>query len=521
MILRSGRMEWRPLGGNSPLFWGGNCHVHVYHPPTGKARAIIGDMGYASPLNPVTEHTLLLPDIRAYLAHPNLPDHRPEILAEAICLTHGHSDHLGAIPHFLRMGYILPPIYADAFTLALLRLELVRDDIPESSWPIMHPVQSGQKIAIPNDKNPENKNPENCAFVVQFIEVAHSIPAHLLSIRTPAGHIIQSGDLNADPSGLIGHGVDWPSLTRLGTVDAMILDSTKAHLPGYKPKDEDVRAEIAGLVRQYPEKRIIVGGFGAYLQMIASMAMVAAESGRALIVDGNAALSFLLAYHAAGHSLAQEISDRLDGRPVRIYSGGSAEARALPDHETLVYTAGVGGDPGTPLAEAARDAHRWLRFSPNDHVILTGGPIPGMDTHLAGCINAINARGASITPFTSIKNRPAGHGFSEDLIAFLKIIRPHSVLPTHGISGRELKNGLALAERLGIPGLIAENGWHIGLKDGAAAILHTGTESWIGATAPGYRSTGSEKEWAYAPYNPVLKPPVYLHKTSTPSIWPL
>ncbi|MGH7750235.1 MAG: ribonuclease J, partial [Candidatus Dormibacteria bacterium] len=340
---------------------------------------------------------LILPDFRAI-------EHRLDEI-EALVLTHGHEDHIGAVPFLLRLRPDLP-VVGSQFTLALVA-EKCRE---HHQKPQLIQVAAGSRHRC---------GPFDC----EFFAVNHSIPDALaVAIRTPAGLVLHTGDVKLDQLPLDGRLTDLAGFSRLGDdgVDLFLVDSTNADVPGFVISEREIGPVLEGVFDASPQ-RIILACFASHVHRVQQVLDVAAANGR------NVAL--------VGRSMVRNMSVAVDLGLLRVPPGllvDLEEALAMPEQRVLFVSTGSQGEPLSALSRMARGEHRQIRIRSGDTVVLASSLIPGNETAVFRVVNALTRLGAAVVHQGTAKVHVSGHAPAGELLFLYNAIRPSNVMPVHG-----------------------------------------------------------------------------------------
>jgi len=378
-----------------------------------------------------------------------LPDFGPikERMAdiEAVVLTHGHEDHIGALPYLLRLRQDIP-VYGSRFTLALLEGKLREHRIKTET----NLVAEGQRMQIGD-------------FNIEFLAVNHSIPDALaLAIRTPGGTILHTGDFKMDQIPLDGRITDLNGFARIGDegVDLLMVDSTNAEVPGFVTSERDIEPVLdAVFIRA--EGRIIVASFASHVHRIQQIIDMAALHGRRVSL--------------VGRSMVRNMGVARDLGILKVPGGLMAtvdELAGLPDDQTVLICTGSQGEPMAVLARIANRDHP-ITVGDKDTIVLASSLIPGNENSVNRVINGLTKHGAQVVHKGNALVHVSGHAAAGELRYLYNIVKPRNVLPVHG-EWRHMRANKAIAVGVGIDPervLLADDGVVIDLVDGKASIV--------------------------------------------------
>ena len=400
-------------------------------------RLLVVDCGVLFPSEDSPGVDLILPDFRAI--EERLGD------IDALVLTHGHEDHIGAVPFLLRQRPDLT-VVGSRFTLALVAEKCKEHRLT----PHLLEVAEGARL---------QHGPWDC----EYFAVNHSIPDALaVAIRTPAGLVLHTGDIKLDQLPLDGRLTDLAGFSRLGDegVDLFLVDSTNADVPGFVTAEREIGPVIESVFHRSPS-RIIVACFASHVHRVQQVFDAAAKHGRRVCLVGrsmvrNMGIAVELGFLNVPEGLLVELDD----------------AMALPDDELVLISTGSQGEPLSALSRMARGDHRTVRIRPEDTVILASSLIPGNETAVFAVINGLIRLGATVVHQGNAKVHVSGHAPAGELLFLYNAVRPSNVMPVHG-EWRHLRANGALAVQTGVPQecvVIAEDGVVVDLVDGRAAI---------------------------------------------------
>ena len=400
-------------------------------------RLLIVDCGVLFPEETQPGVDLILPDFGPIL------DRLDDI--EAVVLTHGHEDHIGALPYLLReRGDI--PVIGSQLTLAFVEAKLREHRLPPNA-------------VVASDREKVVLGP----FEVEFLAVNHSIPdAMALAIRTPAGVVLHTGDFKMDQLPLDGRITDLNSFARLGDagVDVLLVDSTNAEVPGFVSSESDI-VPVLDAVFLRAEGRIIVASFASHVHRIQQVIDMAALHGRKIAF--------------VGRSMVRNMGIARDLGYLRIPGGmlvASDDLPSLPDDETVLICTGSQGEPMAVLSRIANRDHP-ISVGPSDTVVLASSLIPGNENSVFRVINGLARLGAHIVHKGNALVHVSGHAAAGELRYVYNIVKPRNVLPVHG-EWRHMRANAEIATSVGIPEdrvVIAEDGTVMDLVDGRLSIV--------------------------------------------------
>ncbi|HWM03442.1 MAG TPA: ribonuclease J [Actinophytocola sp.] len=428
--LAEGGLRVVALGGIGEI--GRNMTVFEY-----AGRLLVVDCGVLFPEDQQPGVDLILPDFRAI--EPRLHD------IDAIVLTHGHEDHIGAVPFLLRQRPDVP-VVGSRFTLALVAAKCKEHRLN----PTLVEVTEGGRVSYGE-------------FDCEFFAVNHSIPDALaVAIRTPAGLVLHTGDIKLDQLPLDGRLTDIAGFSRLGDegVDLFLVDSTNAEVPGFVMAEREIGPVLDGVIAR-AEQRVIVACFASHVHRVQQVLDVAAQHGRRVAM--------------VGRSMVRNMGIATDLGLLRVPDGllvDLPEAMELPERQVLFVSTGSQGEPLSALSRMARGEHRQISIRPGDTVVLASSLIPGNETAVFGVVNGLARLGANVVHQGNAKVHVSGHASAGELLFLYNAVRPSNVMPVHG-EWRHLRANAALAVATGVPAanvVLAEDGVVVDLVDGRARI---------------------------------------------------
>ncbi|MGB8381235.1 MAG: ribonuclease J [Dermatophilaceae bacterium] len=402
-----------------------------------QGRLLVIDCGVLFPEDHHPGVDLILPDF-SYL------DERHRDI-EAIVLTHGHEDHIGAVPYVLAR-YPGIPLIGSRLTLALVEAKLKEHRIT----PYCLTVKEGQRERLG-------------VFDLEFVAVNHSIPDALaVMVRTPAGTVLHTGDFKMDQLPLDGRITDLRAFARLGEegVDLFLVDSTNADVPGFTEPERDISSAIDKVFR-HAQRRIIVACFASHVHRVQQVLDAAEKAGRKVAM--------------VGRSMVRNMTIAAELGYLHVPDGVLVDVRRLgnlPDDEIVLVCTGSQGEPMAALSRMANRDHR-IQVGPGDTVLLASSLVPGNENAVYRVINGLMRLGATLVHRGNARVHVSGHAAAGELTYCYNIVRPRNVVPVHGEWRHMFANAeLAVATGLARENvLIAEDGVVIDLVDGQASIV--------------------------------------------------
>jgi ribonuclease J len=355
---------------------------------------------------------------------------------QAIFLTHGHEDHIGALPYVL--GEFDVPVYGTPLTIGFVRSRLREHDVSATLA-----VYRSEPIEVG-------------AFAVEPFAVTHSIPDSVgLVIRTPVGTVIHTGDFKLDQTPLDGRLPDLGRLAELGAEGVLLLmsDSTNVEHPGVTPSERSVGAHLEQIFRE-AEGRVVVTTFSSHIHRMQQVIDLAVRFGRKVALVGRS----LTSHVATARDL--ELLHVRDDTLVDL-----AAARDLPRRELVLITAGSQAEAASALVRIAMNDHKQVALTPGDVVVLSSRVIPGNERAISSLVNHLYRRGAIVHYGRNTPIHVSGHASQEELKLVLNLVRPQHFVPVHG-EYRHLVRHLQLAREVGVPA----GGCHL-LEDGDVLAL--------------------------------------------------
>jgi ribonuclease J len=341
----------------------------------------------------------------------------------AVVLTHGHEDHIGALPYLLREAEV--PVYGTPLTLALVAERLREHGLAETAD--LRPIRPRQRF-------------EAGPFSIEPIRVTHSIADGIgLAIDTPAGTIVHTGDFKLDPTPLDGEPPDYRRFAELGEQGVLVLcsDSTNVERPGHTPSEMDV-GQALGARFDAASGRIIVATFASHIHRIQQVLTLAARTGRRVAL--------------LGMSMQKNVTIAAELGYLRVPDGiivPLEELGELPARRQVILSTGSQGEPNSALALMAAGEHKYVRVERGDLVIVSARVIPGNERTISRVVNALYRLGAEVLYEENAFVHVSGHASQEDLKLMFNLTRPRYFIPVHG-EYRHLLGHARLAESVGI-----------------------------------------------------------------------
>ncbi len=419
-----------PLGGVGEI--GRNMTVYEI-----AGKLLIIDCGVLFPEETQPGVDLILPDFEP------IRDRLDDVLA--VVLTHGHEDHIGAVPYLLRQRADIP-ILGSTLTLAFVEAKLKEHRIQ----PYTHTVKEGQV---------EQLGP----FSLEFIAVNHSIPDALaIVVQTAAGTVLHTGDFKMDQLPLDDRITDLRAVARWGEkgVDLVLSDSTNADVPGFTALERDIGPVLESVIARAP-RRVIVASFSSHVHRVQQVLDAAHANGRKVALMGRSMVRNMTI--AADLGFLKMPDDILIDHK---------KAANLPDDQIVYMSTGSQGEPMAVLARMANLEHQ-IEIGAGDTVILASSLIPGNENAVYRVINGLMKLGAKVVHKGTARVHVSGHASAGELLYFYNVLKPKNVMPVHG-EQRHLVANAELAIATGVPEqnvLVADNGSVVDLRDGVARVV--------------------------------------------------
>jgi ribonuclease J len=412
------RLHMIPLGGLGEI---GKNMMAIRYQDT----IVVIDAGLMFPEDELLGIDVVIPDISFLI------ENRDKV--KAILLTHGHEDHVGALPYVLKE--INPPIYGSKLTLGIVEGKLKEHSLDHVQLNIVRPRDS-IKVG---------------PFEIEFFRVSHSIPDAMgIAIHTPLGIIFHTGDFKIDQTPVDGQVIDFRKMAELGEkgVLVMLSDSTNADRPGFTPSEKVVGNTFDDLFGRC-EGRIIVTTFASNVHRIQQVISTAEKYERKVAIVGRSMVNNVKISGQLGYiDIPEDILIEME------------EINKYPPEKIVIATTGSQGEPMSALTRMATADHRWVGIKPGDTVIISATPIPGNEKLVTRTIDLLFKQGAEVIYEKDMGVHVSGHASQEELKLILNIIKPRYFIPVHGEYHHLMKHA-KIAESLGIPRsriFVAENG---------------------------------------------------------------
>ena len=377
---------------------------------------IVIDCGMGFPDDDMPGVDLVIPDISYLVSNAHK--------IRAILITHGHEDHIGAVPYILQQ--IDAPIYGTRLSLGIIEGKL--DENPPPNEPELYTVEAGDVISLG-------------VFKAEFIHVNHSIAdACAIAIRTPVGLVYHSGDFKLDVSPIDGKMMDITRIGELGRegVTLLLCESTNAERAGFTPSERTVGSSLERIFSQYENKRLIIATFSSNVHRVQQIINTSARRGRKVVILGRSMVNVIGAAAELGYI------DLPDGVLIDV----SDMKRYRPEEITIITT-GSQGEPMSALYRIAFSEHNQVRINASDVVILSSSAIPGNEKLVGRIINALVRNGVRVVHDSSEDLHGSGHACREEIKLLMALLKPKYFMPIHG-EYRHLYANKDIAEFMGI-----------------------------------------------------------------------
>ena len=401
------RLKIIPLGGLEQI--GMNITAFEY-----EDSIIVVDCGLAFPDDDMLGIDLCIPDINY------LMDHMDKV--KGLMITHGHEDHIGAIPYVLKQ--LNMPIYATRLTMGIIENKLKEHNLMRGTKRKV--VKFGQSINLGQ-------------FRVEFIKTNHSIvDAAALAIYSPAGTVIHTGDFKVDYTPVFGDAIDLQRFAEIGRkgVLALMCDSTNAERPGFTQSERTVGKTFDTLFQEHKNTRMIIATFASNVDRVQQIINTAYKFGRKVVVEGRSMVNIVETATSLGCINIPE-NTLIDIEQLKNYT----------DEQTVIITTGSQGESMAALSRMAGDMHKKISIGPGDTVIFSSNPIPGNEKAVTNVINELLQKGADVI-FQDV--HVSGHACQEEIKLIYTLVQPRYAIPIHG-EFKHRKAQANIARQLGIP----------------------------------------------------------------------
>lgn len=434
--LKNSKLRIIPLGGLEQI--GMNITVFEY-----EDSIIVVDCGLAFPTDDMLGVDLVIPDISYLLEN--------EEKIKGLFITHGHEDHIGAIPYVLKQ--LNMPIYATKLTMGIIEHKLQEHNL--SSQVRRKVVKYGQSI---------NLGP----FRVEFVKTNHSIQdAAAFAIYTPAGVVFHTGDFKVDYTPVFGDAIDLQRIGEIGKkgVLAVMCDSTNAERPGFTQSERTVGRQFSNIFADNTTRRIIVATFASNVDRVQQIINSAEKFGRKVVVEGRSMVNIISTASELGYlNIPDNTLISVD------------ELKNYPDEKTVIITTGSQGETMAALSRMANGMHKKVTITANDTIVFSSHPIPGNEKAVSNIMNELYRKGAKVI---SQDVHVSGHACAEEIKLIYTLLQPKYCIPVHG-EYKHLKAQEAIVKELGYESkdvFIISSGDVLELDENSAKVnghIHTG-----------------------------------------------
>ena len=432
----NGKMRIIPLGGLEKI--GMNITAFEY-----EDSIIVVDCGLSFPEEDMLGIDLVIPDVTY------LKDNIQKV--KGFVITHGHEDHIGALPYILRELNL--PIYATKLTMGIIEKKLTEHNLLRSTRRKV--VRHGQSINLGQ-------------FRIEFIKTNHSIQdAAALAIYSPAGIVVHTGDFKVDYTPVYGDAIDLQRFAEIGKkgVLALMSDSTNAERPGFTQSERTVGITFDHIFAEHKDTRIIIATFASNVDRVQQIINTACKYDRKVVVEGRSMVNIIQVAQELGYlNVPDKTLIEID------------QLKNYPPEKTVLITTGSQGESMAALSRMAADVHKKVTIMPGDTIIFSSNPIPGNEKAVSKVINELSMKGAKVI-FQDV--HVSGHACQEEIKLIYSLVRPKYAIPVHG-EYRHLKANAGIAKMLGIPKeniFILKSGNVLELSDKEAKVVdnvHTG-----------------------------------------------
>ena len=374
---------------------------------------VLVDCGLAFPEDDMLGVDLVIPDVTYLLENADK--------VKGLCITHGHEDHIGAIPYILKQ--INMPIYATKLTNGLIENKLKEHGMLRTVKRKV--VKYGQSINL------------GC-FRIEFIKTNHSIQdAAALAIFSPAGIVVHTGDFKVDYTPVFGDAIDLQRFGEIGKkgVLALLCESTNAERSGFTPSEKTVGRVFDNLFSEYSDTRIIIATFASNVDRVQQIINSAHKYGRKVVVEGRSMVNVIATASELGYlNIPENTLIEVD------------QLKNYPDEQTVLITTGSQGESMAALSRMANGTHRKISIKPRDTIIFSSNPIPGNEKAVSNVINELSMKGANVVMQDT---HVSGHACEEEIKLIYSLVRPKYTVPIHG-EYKHRKAQARIAEKMGM-----------------------------------------------------------------------
>ena len=407
---KSGKLKVMCLGGLSEI--GKNMTALEYGDDI-----IVIDCGMGFPDEDMPGVDLVIPDISYLVSNAHK--------IRGILITHGHEDHIGAVPYILQQ--IDAPIYGTRLSLGIIEGKL--DENPPPNEPELYTVEAGDVVNLG-------------VFKAEFIHVNHSIAdACAIAVRTPVGTVFHSGDFKIDVSPIDGKMIDLVRIGEIGRegVTLLMCESTNAERAGYTPSERTVGSSLERIFNQYDSKRLMIAPVSSNVHRVQQIIHTSARHGRKVVILGRSMVNVIGAAAELGYM------DLPDGVLVDV-----SEMKKYRPEDITIITTGSQGEPMSALYRIAFSEHNQVKINASDVVILSSSAIPGNEKLVGRIINALVRNGVRVVHDSSEDLHVSGHACREEIKLLMALLKPKYLMPIHG-EYRHLYANKDIGEFMGIP----------------------------------------------------------------------
>ena len=374
---------------------------------------VLVECGLAFPEDDMLGVDLVIPDVTYLLENADK--------VKGLCITHGHEDHIGAIPYILKQ--INMPIYATKLTNGLIENKLKEHGMLRTVKRKV--VKYGQSINL------------GC-FRIEFIKTNHSIQdAAALALFSPAGIVVHTGDFKVDYTPVFGDAIDLQRFGEIGKkgVLALLCESTNAERSGFTPSEKTVGRVFDNLFSEYSDTRIIIATFASNVDRVQQIINSAHKYGRKVVVEGRSMVNVIATASELGYlNIPENTLIEVD------------QLKNYPDEQTVLITTGSQGESMAALSRMANGTHRKISIKPRDTIIFSSHPIPGNEKAVSNVINELSMKGANVVMQDT---HVSGHACEEEIKLIYSLVRPKYTVPIHG-EYKHRKAQARIAEKMGM-----------------------------------------------------------------------